>query len=85
MAVSTDGRAGALQMALLANAGFPVLADPGGATARSYGVFDLLGDGVAAPATFIITGDGGIAWRQVGKDIADRVAAETILARLNEL
>ena len=56
--MSTDERAGALQMALLAEAGFPVLTDPAGAAARSYGVFDLLGDGVAAPATFIITGTG---------------------------
>lgn len=72
-------------MALLAEAEFPVLSDPAGATTRSYGVFDLLGDGVAAPATFIITGDGGIAWRQIGTDIADRAAPSEILARLDEL
>lgn len=72
-------------MALLAEAGFPILADPAGATARSYGVFDLLGDGVAAPATFIITGDGGIVWSEIGEDIADRVPPAEILARLDDL
>ncbi len=72
-------------MALLAEAGFPILTDPAGATARSYGVFDLLGDGVAAPATFIITGDRGIVWSQVGEDIADRAAPSEILARLDDL
>lgn len=83
--MSTDERAGALQMALLAEAGFPVLTDPAGTAARSYGVFDLLGDGVAAPATFIIAGDGGIVWSEIGEDIADRVAPSEILARLDDL
>ena len=72
-------------MELLAEAGFPILADPLGATARSYGVFDLLGDGIAAPATFIIAGDGRIAWSRIGEDIADRVAPSEILARLDDL
>ena len=31
-------------------ASYPILADPTRATAQAYGVFDLLGDGVAAPA-----------------------------------
>ena len=72
-------------MALLTEAGFPILTDPTGAAARSYGVFDLLGDGVAAPATFIIAGDGGIVWHQIGDDIADRATPSEILARLDDL
>ena len=54
VAVSTDTRTNALRMTALAGASFPFLSDPDGATARSYGVFDLLGDGVATPATFIV-------------------------------
>ena len=54
VAVSTDTRTDALRMTALAGASFPFLSDPDGATARSYGVFDLLGDGVATPATFIV-------------------------------
>ena len=45
-------------MTALAGASFPFLSDPDGATARSYGVFDLLGDGVATPGTFIVEQEG---------------------------
>ena len=31
---------------------FPVLYDVGGSVSRDWGVFNILGDGVAAPATF---------------------------------
>ena len=75
----------ALRMILLAGARFPVLADPDGATARSYGVFNLLGDGVATPATFVVKGDGGIGWRQVGGDIGDRAMVSDILEALDDL
>ena len=70
-------------MTALSGAKFPVLADPDGATARSYGVFDLLGDGVATPATFIVRKDSSIDWYQVGVDIADRSAVPDILAALD--
>ena len=70
-------------MTALSGAKYHVLADPDGATARSYGVFDLLGDGVATPATFIVDGDGGIRWYEVGVDIADRAAVADILAALD--
>ena len=79
MAVSTDTVDNALRMTLLTGARFPILADPDGATARSYGVFNLLGDGVATPATFIIKSDGGIGWRHVGGDIGDRAMVSDIL------
>jgi len=45
-------------------------------------VFDLQGDGVAAPATFVIGEDGVIKWRQVGKDIRDRLSPDEILQRV---
>ena len=70
-------------MTALSGAKYHVLADPDGATVRSYGVFDLLGDGVATPATFIVDGDGGIRWYEVGVDIADRAAVADILAALD--
>ena len=62
---------------------FPVLADPGHTVASAYGVFDLLGDGVAAPATFIVTADGVRGY--VGRDIADRVPAAEIVRLLGEI
>ena len=84
MAVSTDGQTNALRMTALSGAKYHVLADPDGATARSYRVFDLLGDGVATPATFIVDGDGGIRWYQVGVDIADRAGVQEIFDALGD-
>ena len=73
------------EMVTLTGADFPVLADPRGKTVREYGVYDLLGDGVAAPATFIIGRDGVIRWRHVGVDIADRPPADEILSTIQGL
>ena len=85
MAVSTDTVDDSLRMILLTGARFPVLADPDGATARSYGVFNLLGDGVATPATFVVKKDGSVGWRQVGGDIGDRAMVSDILEALDDL
>ena len=79
VAISMDGIPDAAQMAAHAGAGFPVLSDPEGSAVRRYGVYDLLGDGVAAPAVFIVGKDGRIVWRQVGRNIADRPTAEEVL------
>ncbi len=85
VAISMDGREDARAMADHAGAEFPVLPDPGGQVVRRYGVFDLLGDGVAAPATFIVGRDGGIEWRRVGTSSADRPAAAEVVERVREL
>ena len=74
-----------MEMASLAKAEYPVLADPAERVARDYGVFELLGDGVAAPATFIVGKDGAIVWSQVGKTINDRPTADEIIQRLDAL
>ena len=85
MAVSTDTVDDSLRMILLTGARFPVLADPDGATARNYGVFNLLGDGVATPATFVVKKDGSVGWSQVGGDIGDRAMVSDILNALDDL
>ena len=69
---------------MLAGARFPILSDPDGATTRSYGVFDLLGDGVATLATFIVKQEGSIGWRYVGQHIGDRVTIQDILNALDD-
>ena len=83
--MSTDEVDDALRMTLLSGARFPVLADPDGATARGYGVFNLLGDGVATPSTFVVKSDGSVGWRQVGGDIGDRAMVADILDALDDL
>ncbi|MEX2430814.1 MAG: redoxin domain-containing protein [Dehalococcoidia bacterium] len=84
LAVSTDGLADAERMVSHANAQFPVLADSDHAVASSYGLFDLLGDGVSAPATLILGPNGAIIGGRVGEDINDRVPAAAILQFLQE-
>ena len=66
-----------------AAAEFPILADTSEDVAKEYGVFNLLGDGVAAPATFIIQPDGAIVWWHIGVNIGDRVPTRAILEVLD--
>lgn len=84
VAISMDEIGDARQMAVLVNAPFPVLADTEGRTAREYEVYDLLGDGVAAPAVFIVGKDQEIQWKQIGGDIADRPDAAELLRQLDD-
>ena len=61
---------------------YKLLPDPYGKVVKQYGVYNLLGDGVATPAVFIITADKYINWSYVGENIGDRPRADDILARL---
>jgi thioredoxin-dependent peroxiredoxin len=80
LAVQDVGRA--RQMADIAQASFPILADPDHAVADRYGVFNLLGDGVAAPAVFVIDPGGRIVWYYIGRSAADRPPVDDIVAQL---
>ncbi len=84
LAISVDTLEYSRQMQDLVGASFPVLADPNHAVASAYGIFDLLGDGVAAPATFIIS-SGAVVAGHIGRDISDRVPASAILEELREI
>ena len=61
---------------------YPLLADPGHHVAEAYGVYNLLGDGLAAPAVFVIRPDGHIAWSHVSQSAAEQPSAQTILEYL---
>lgn len=74
--------AGAQAMDEAVQADFPILADADHAVADAFGVFNLLGDSVAAPAVFVIDSQGRIVWSHVGKDIGDRPSPVEILAHL---
>ena len=84
-AISVDTSEDAGRMAEMVGARFHVLSDADSKMARAYGVFDLHGDGVAAPATFIIDPSGEIAALHVGRDITDRPTPEQILAEVDRL
>jgi len=62
-------------------ASFPILADPEHRAAELYGVYNLLGDGLAAPSVFVVQ-DGRILWAYVGQNSADRPPVDEILAHL---
>jgi len=65
-----------------ATAPFPVVVDAEHRVSEAYGVYNLLGDGLAAPSVFVIAGDGRILWSYIGRDDADRPTTDTILAQL---
>jgi peroxiredoxin len=61
---------------------YKLLSDPDGKVVKEYGVYNLHGDEVAAPAVFIIGPDRGVKWRYVGRNIGDRASTDDIIARL---
>ncbi|MCE2469961.1 MAG: redoxin domain-containing protein [Dehalococcoidia bacterium] len=85
VAISVDDIAGAQRMREHASAEFPVLSDADASVTRRYGVFDLLDDGVAAPATFVLDDSLRIVAGAVGNAIGDRVPAQVIINTLREL
>ena len=58
---------------------YPVLYDTTTAVARSWNVYDLLGDGVSAPSTFVFAPAGHLVAAYIGSHAGDRPDAEDIL------
>ena len=85
IAISTDDLSGASYVADGLRLDFPILYDPQADVVREYGVFNLLGDRMAAPATFILDRTGKIQWQYVGKNIYDRPSNREIISQLREL
>jgi peroxiredoxin len=61
---------------------YPVLSDEDHEVSEAYGVYDLLDDGLAAPAVFIIDRNGQVAWSQIGQHTRMPVPAATIVEHL---
>ena len=80
--VSMDGTSEAAMMAKMVGASYKLLSDPDGAVAEAYGVYNLLGDGLAVPSVFIIGSKGNIEWSYVGESVMDRPSTDEILALL---
>ena len=85
VAISTDNVLDAKNMAEFVGADFYILADDDASVAHDYGVFDRHGDGVAAPATFILDRAGEVFAFHLGRDITDRPTAEMILAQIDQM
>lgn len=59
-----------------------MLADPAHSVAEAYGVYNLLGDDLAAPSVFVIGTDGRILWSYVGQSSTDRTSVQVIIEHL---
>ena len=82
LALAVHDMTGAQRVAQVTGAAYPILADPDHAVADAYGVYNLLGDGVATPAVFIVDQSGQIVWSYVGQSASDRPNVQTILENL---
>lgn len=85
IAISTDDLSGAAYAVDGNGLEFPILYDPEASVVREYGVFDLLGDRMAAPATFLIDRTGKVQWQYIGKSKSDRPSNGEIISQLREL
>ena len=85
LAISVDDLEDATWVVEQLGTPFPILYDPSTETPRDYNVFNRLGDGLAAPATFILNQDGVIQWRKVGRAVGDRPSVELIIAQLSKI
>ena len=84
-AISTDDTADALKMMELTGAEFAILSDKDAEVAKDYGVYNLLNDGVATPSAAIVSPEGYIEWKYVGKSVSDRPTPDAILAQVDRL
>ena len=87
LAISTDDLEGAEWVVDRVGIEFPILYDSSENVPKEYGVFNLLGDGLATTSTFIIGKDGRIGFQYVGARISDQPPTERVideLRRVNE-
>ena len=82
LAIAVQDQAGAQATLNSTGATFPILSDSDHRVAEAYQVYNLLGDGLAAPAVFILDKSGQIVWSYIGQDVADRAGNQAILANL---
>ena len=82
VALAVQSPSNARRMVQLTGAACPILADPDHIVADAYGVFNLLRDGVATPAVFIIDRSGAVVWSYIGQNANDRPDSQTVLKNL---
>ena len=79
-AISMDDIYDTTSLSLALKLDYSVLSDPDAYVTKKYGVFNLLGDGVATPAVFIIDSNKTLTWSYIGGDISDRADVKDILS-----
>tara|TARA_Y100000590_G_scaffold470021_1_gene661409 strand:- start:18413 stop:18652 length:240 start_codon:yes stop_codon:yes gene_type:complete len=78
-----DNLENAKAMAEVTGAQFRVLYDPEGMVVRRFGVYNILGDGVAAPSAFVIGKNRSLEWSYIGKNAGDRPSIDDLLSKLH--
>lgn len=82
LAIAVQGVTQAGVVRTLGNLEFPVLADEAHGVSEAFGVFNRLGDGLAAPAVFVVDRSGRIVWSHIGRDANDYPSPLEILSRV---
>ena len=85
LAISTDELSQAEHAVRELDLQYPVLYDPEAKVVKEYQVFDLLHDGRAAPAVFLLDKDGNIRWEYIARSKSDRPSNSEIIRRLRGL
>ena len=83
-ALSMDDIYDTTTLSLALDLDYSVLSDPDAYVAKKYGVFNLLGDGVATPSVFIIDDNKTVVWSYIGDNISDRAELKDILSNIPE-
>ena len=83
-ALSMDDIYDTTTLSLALDLDYSVLSDPDAYVAKKYGVFNLLGDGVATPSVFIIDDSKTVVWSYIGDNISDRAELKDILSNIPE-
>lgn len=82
LAIAVQGVTQASVVRALGQLSFPVLADEQHVVSEAFGVYNRFGDGLAAPAVFVIDAQGRVVWSHIGNSPEDYPPVETVLARL---
>jgi peroxiredoxin len=79
IAISVDRKEDAEQAVKSLGLEFPVLYDTDAAVTKSWAIYNLLGDGLAAPSTFVFDATGTLRAFRIGRDAGDRPSASEVL------
>ncbi len=82
LTISVDDELDAGRMVERYGLEFPVLHDRSADVARAWGIYDLLNDGVSAPAAYVFDASGELFAYRIAESIADRPTAAELLATL---
>ena len=85
LAISTDDLSGAQSIVGKVGIDFPVLYNSDTDVVGAYGVYNLRGDSLAAPATFIIDTEGIVRWSHISRRTGDRPKTSEIINQLKKL